>query len=162
MKKFTIQAVFLVIIIFLGLAVATSKISAPFSILQTKQEDVTRVLKIGNTEIQVEISDTRDKRAKGLGGREKIASNSGMLFVFSKSDKYSFWMKGLKFPLDMIWIKDNMVVDIIKNAKQPEPNQRDETLPIYLPKETVDTVLEVNSGFVDSHNIQIGDKIDIR
>lgn len=161
MKKFTIQTIFLVIIIFLSLAVATSKISTPLPFLQPREE-IPGEIKIGNTKIQVEIADTKDKRSQGLGGKESLASSSGMLFIFPKADKYSFWMKGLKFPLDLIWIRNDVVVDIIKNAKPPQPNQKDETLPIYLPREPVDMVLEVNGGFVDSHSIQIGDKIETR
>lgn len=160
MKKFVIQTIFLVIIIFLGLAIATSKISTNLPLFPQIQRENIKEIKIRNTIIQIEVADTKDKRSKGLGGRESLASNSGMLFVFPKEDKYSFWMKGLKFPLDLIWIRNNQVVDIIKNAKQPDLNQKDETLPIYLPREPVDMVLEVNSGFVDQNNIRMGDKIE--
>lgn len=160
MKKFVIQTIFLVIIIFLGLAVATSKISTNLPLFPQVQRESIKEIKIRSTIIQIEVADTKDKRSKGLGGRESLASNSGMLFVFPQPNKYSFWMKGLKFPLDLIWIRNNQVVDIIKNAKQPDFNQKDETLPIYLPRESVDMVLEVNSGFVDQNNIRMGDKIE--
>lgn len=165
MKKFTMQTIFLVIIIFLALAIATSKIStnAPFlaQVLPPSQRDRVKEIKIGNTIAQIEVADTKDKRSKGLGGRESLASNSGMLFIFPKEDKYAFWMKGLKFPLDMIWIRKNIVVDIIKNAKPPLQNQKDETLPTYLPREQVDMVLEVNASFVDIHGIKINDVVEV-
>lgn len=162
MKKFTIQIIILLIIIFLSLAIATSRIQTtiPFTPF-TPQREVTTKVKIGGREISVELADTKEKRAKGLGGRENLASNSGMLFIFPKEDKYQFWMKEVKFPLDLIWIRKTEVVDIIKDAKPPEPGQKDETLPIYLPREPVDMVLEVTGGFVDMHNIKIGDTIEI-
>lgn len=161
MKKFIIQTIFLVIIIFLGLAVATSKISTNLPLFPQIQRENIKEIKIRNTIIQIETADTKEKRSKGLGGRENLASNSGMLFIFPKQDKYAFWMKGLKFPLDMIWIRKNIIVDIIKNAKPPEQNQKDETLPTYLPRELVDMVLEVNAGFVDSHGIKINDAVEV-
>jgi len=161
MKKFTIQTIFLVIIIFLALGVATSKISTNFSFLPQVQKETIKEIKINNTILQIEVADTKEKRSKGLGGREVLASNSGMLFIFPKEDKYSFWMKGLKFPIDIIWIRKNIVVDIIRNAKHPEKNQKDEILPTYLPREQVDMVLEVNGGFVNSHNIKINDTIEL-
>ncbi len=161
MKKFTIQTIFLVITIFLALGVATSKISTSLPFLPQAQKGTTKAVKIGNLKIPVELADTKEKRSKGLGGRENLASDSGMLFIFSKEDKYSFWMKGLKFPLDIIWIRNNIVVDIISNAKPPTINQKDETLPIYLPREQVDMVLEVNAGFVSSHGIKISDNVEI-
>ncbi len=161
MKKFTIQIIFLVIIIFFALGIATSKISTDLPFLPKTQREETVSIIIGNAQVLVEIANTKDKRTRGLGGREVLASNSGMLFVFPQEDKYRFWMKGLKFPLDIIWIKNNMVVDIIKGVAPPMQEQKDETLPIYIPRETVDMVLEVNSGFVDANKIKTGDTLKI-
>src|SRR5436305_1009786 len=48
---------------------------------------------IHNTVISVEVVDTDATREKGLGDRESLAENTGMLFVFPKDDTYGFWMK---------------------------------------------------------------------
>ncbi len=119
-------------------------------------------IKINETTVKVDLADSPDERKKGLGGRESLASDSGMLFIFEKSGKYSFWMKGLKFPLDFIWIKDKKIVDLLKNIPPPQAGQKDETLPVYQPNSEVDSVLEMNAGFVDSHNIKVGDTIEIK
>ena|SRR3989338_1150224 len=159
MKKFVIQAIFLVVVTFVALAVYTSKFaSIPF----VPERPKTGVVQVNDLKINVEIADTATKRKQGLGGKESLASDSGMLFVFEKQDVYKFWMKGLNFPLDLIWIRGEKVVDITKKATPPIPEQKDETLPLYIPNQPVDKVLEVNSGFVDQNNIQIGDSIIVQ
>lgn len=158
-KKFTIQTIILLIIIFVSLAIFTSRLN-PF-LTFVPQREVTQIVRINNVEIEVEVADTKEKRSRGLGGRESLATQSGMLFIFPQEDKYSFWMKSLKFPLDLIWIRNMAIVDIIKGATPPSAGQKDETLPIYLPREPIDMVLEVNGGFVGSQGIKIGDMMEI-
>lgn len=159
MKKFIFQAVFLIIVIMAALAYYTQKLpTLPFINQPAKFGAVT----IGETVIKVEIADTQEKRAKGLGGRQTLATDSGMLFIFDRVDKHGFWMKGLSFPLDFIWIKDQKVVDIYKNAPPVASGQQDKELPIYVPSEPVNMVLEVNAGFSDSHNIKVGDTVSIK
>lgn len=60
---------------------------------------------INDQKILVEVVDTWPAIYKGLSGRESLAENQGMLFVFPKLDIYEFWMKDMKFPLDIIWIQ---------------------------------------------------------
>ncbi len=159
MKKFVIQFIVLLVVIFGALAIYASKItSLPF----VPERPKTSVVQVKSTKINVEVADTAAKRKQGLGGRQSLASDSGMLFIFEKPDVYKFWMKGLSFPLDLIWIRDETVVDIIKNAVPPMSGQKDETLPLYAPSQPIDKVLEVSSGFVDNHGIQVGDTIIIQ
>lgn len=159
MKKFVIQAIFLIIVTFIALAIYASKITTlPFAPERPK----TGTVQINNVKVNTEVVDTASKRKQGLGGRQSLASDSGMLFVFEKPDIYKFWMKGLTFPLDLIWIRDQKVVDIIKNATPPMPGQNDETLPLYAPNQPIDKVLEVNAGFVDQNGVKVGDTVIIQ
>lgn len=156
MKKFTIQFVLLIILIFGALLFYTGRVqNIPFVSQQIRQSEVL----INDTKIKVEIADTQSKRNKGLGGRESLASDSGMLFIFERQGLYTFWMKGLKFPLDFIWIRGDKIVDLTENVSAPTPDQKDEDLPIYTSKEAVDKLLEVNGGFVAQHGIKIGDTL---
>lgn len=111
--------------------------------------------------INIEIADTKEKRSKGLGGRQSLATDSGMLFIFDRTDKYTFWMKGLSFPLDFIWIKDGEVVEISPDIPPPESGQKDEDLPKYTPTVGVNKVLEVNDGFSKAHNVKVGDTVEL-
>ncbi len=126
------------------------------------EQSVVKELQINNAKLKVEIADTQGKRTKGLGGRESLASEGGMLFIFPKPEKHPFWMKGLTFALDFIWIRGDTVVDIFPNIQPPVPNQSDESLPIYQSKEEVDKVLEVNGGTVQRLNIKVGDTVKIQ
>ena len=84
-----------------------------------------------------------------------------MLFVFEKKFIPVFWMKDMNFDLDFIWIRDNTIVDITERVPAPQPNITDTELLRYSPTSNVDQVLEVNSGWIQSHNIKVGDKIKL-
>lgn len=160
MKKFFIQFILLVVVIFGSLFVATGRTPSLFFFNDNKnstQKDISSVL-INGVRLNIEVADTAEERNKGLGGRQALASDSGMLFIFPKEDKYKFWMKGVTFPLDIIWIRKNIIVDIHKNAL-PTTGQADKDIPIYSPAEPIDKVLEVNGGFSDINNIKIGDTV---
>jgi len=108
-------------------------------------------LTVGQAKVAVEISQTETSRQQGLSGRKSLGENEGMLFVFDQPGIYLFWMKGMKFPLDFIWIKDNAVAEITENVGVDRTDIR--------PKEAVDKVLEVNSGWVEKQGIKIGDAV---
>lgn len=75
-----------------------------------------KILKIGSKNIEAQVAKTRDELAKGLGGRECLGKNQAMLFEFSRQGNYSFWMKDMKFPLDIVWLNsDKKVVDVKEN-----------------------------------------------
>lgn len=133
-------------------------------IQQTVQKNVykKKEIKIGTKSLLVEVSDTQETRNKGLSGRETLGENEGMLFVFeSKNIKPAFWMKDMKFSIDIIWIKDNKVAQITKEIPAPTPGTEDRNLPLYIPDAPIDYVLEVNSGFSDKNEIKAGDPIDL-
>lgn len=157
MKKFIIQSVLLLIVITAALFVYKGQTTIPFLPQQSK---VAQII-IGEAVIKAEVSDTKEKRGKGLGGRESLATDAGMLFVFEKEDFYPFWMRGLKFPLDFVWIRGDKIVDITENVAPPQPNQSDDTLPIFQSKEMVDKVLEVNGGTVQRLGIKVGNEIEL-
>ena len=52
----------------------------------------------------MDLADTPEKRFQGLSGREILEEGTGMLFVFQEERQHTFWMKDMRFPLDMIWI----------------------------------------------------------
>lgn len=126
------------------------------------QPSVQSTVLINNLILNVEIADTKEKRAKGLGGRTSLASDSGMLFTFPETKKHAFWMKGLSFPLDFIWIRGNKIVDITKNVPPVSVGVDDSQIPIYIPLTDVNMVLEVNGGFVDRSGIKVGDVVNVR
>ncbi len=172
MKQFWIQVITLTLVIFIALMVShnpasVDRIVALLGGSATSQPKEQNFLKIvdtaGNlkTKINIEVAVSDEDKRKGLGGRQSLATDSGMLFVFSKPDRYKFWMKGLSFPLDFIWISGDKIVDIFLDAKVPEAGLADNALTIYTSNQPVDKVLEVNAGFVERNKIQIGDLIQL-
>lgn len=108
--------------------------------------------------ITVEIADSQAERQQGLSDRDKLPPDRGLLFVFNEKDTHPFWMKGMRFNLDFIWIADNKVVDITENV--PAPKNLANIAQIR-PKHAVNYVLEVNAGFVKAHQISIGSKFEV-
>ena len=163
MKKFAFQIILLLVVIMAALYFyrAPNVLNTPF-IPFIPSPVVTKILNINNAKIKVEVADTKEKRGKGLGDRQKLATDEGMLFIFEKEGKYDFWMKGMLFPLDFVWIRGDTVLDITKDIKPPLPSQADESLPIYTSKEAIDKVLEVNAGTLDKLNIKAGNRIIIQ
>ncbi|MBI1888866.1 MAG: DUF192 domain-containing protein [Candidatus Spechtbacteria bacterium] len=104
------------------------------------------------TELKARIAKTTPERAQGLAGALTLVEDEGMLFVFGAPGKYSIWMKGMRFPIDVIWIDENKkIIDIREDA-------RPESYPAYFtPRYPAQYVLEVNAGFGNRHQIKIGD-----
>lgn len=121
--------------------------------------DKTATVKINDSVFEVEVAKSLAELSRGLSGRESLEENKGMLFVFGFSGKNGFWMKDMKFSLDIIWIKDNRITGIEKNV--PPPATAAEGLKIYYPPESINKVLEINAGLSDKLGIKVGDLVSI-
>lgn len=123
-----------------------------------KEENKEQSIEILNSEgkrihINVEIADTPALRSQGLSGRKDIGDYQGMLFVFNENGSYSFWMKDMNFPLDLIYIDETYyIVDIIEN-KKPCTQQECKS---FVPSVPFKYVLEVKGEFCDINRIDIG------
>ncbi len=122
----------------------------------TKPQIQSPRISINNHSFILEVADTDAKRAQGLSDRLTLDQSHGMLFVFPTKDRYAFWMKDMHFPLDFIWIEDDLIVDITENVPTPVTATY---LPRYQPKSQVNKVLEINMGVVKKNGIIIGQKV---
>ncbi|MDD5696848.1 MAG: DUF192 domain-containing protein [Candidatus Pacebacteria bacterium] len=95
---------------------------------------------------------------KGLSQRDSLEENQGMLFVFPSSGRPVFWMKNMKFPLDVLWIKGETIVEINENV--PLFTQGEVT--VIKPEQEIDKVMEIKAGSASKYGIKTGDKIKIR
>lgn len=115
-----------------------------------------RVIRIGTVPIRATVADTREARARGLSGRDELLSTHGLLFVFEESDFHGFWMKEMRFPIDIIWINDSFVVVDIEENVSPS------TFPkTFEPRRPARFVVEVNANFADSFGIEVGDVLTL-
>src|SRR3989344_1775222 len=104
----------------------------------------------------IEIADTAASQQHGLSDRTSLPQEHGMLFIFPEKQVRSFWMKDMHFPLDMIWIDGDTIVDITENVPPPTPG---ESPAIVYPKAPVDKVLELNAGEVKRIGVSAGQKV---
>jgi len=109
---------------------------------------------VGNAKYEVLIAETTQELERGLSGVSSLSPSSGMFFIFQTSAKYSFWMKDMKFPIDIIWIDDSLHVVFIKESVSPE------TYPdTFAPPSSARYVLEVSAGEVGKNKIKVGDSV---
>ncbi len=107
--------------------------------------------------VTAELADTVEERARGLMFRKNIEFDQGMLFLFEREDLYSFWMKNMLIPLDIIWLdKEKRIVHIERCL----PPCEKEPCPSYLPKAPAMYVLELKAGSVERRGLKIFDRID--
>jgi len=104
----------------------------------------------------VYIANTKDDMTKGLSARESLSQNEGMLFMFEKPDTYSFWMKDMNFPIDIIWIGEDMRTVYIKENATPDSYPES-----FTPDAPALYVLEINAGIAANEKIKIGDTVFI-
>jgi len=111
-------------------------------------------IQIGNETLEVELAETQQQLAKGLRFRETLAENAGMLFIFPKPQRLSFWMKDASIPLSIAFIQpDGKIVQI----RKMQPN--DET-PVPSLSDAVSYALLVNQGWFERHGISAGTVIE--
>lgn len=107
---------------------------------------------VGKTGVKAEMVRSPGKVYLGLGYRQELPEGRGMLFIMPRMEVQNFCMRGMQFPLDIIWITKGKVVGVEKNASpkftgtlcSPEP---------------VNYVLEVPGGFCERHGIKVGDAV---
>lgn len=125
---------------------------------QTGKTEKTADIK-GNS-IQLEISDNDPARIKGLSDRDSLPSNKGMLFIFPKAEIYQFWMKNMRFPIDIIYLNDDKVITIYDSVPAFESDKKTPNLTLYSPKQPSNRVLELNAGKAKEFGLQEGDTIN--
>ena len=125
-----------------------------FLLKDKNKKEYLPVLEIGNNKFEIEIADNAILQARGLSGRESLPENQGMLFIFDGPAIQNFWMAGMKFPLDIIWIHGDKVAGFAENVPPVAGIPK-----IYPSPEPVDKVLEINAGLVKKLGIKIGDRV---
>ncbi len=101
--------------------------------------------------VSAEIAADRKAREKGLSGRERIAEDQGMLFVLEKGEPGAFWMKGMKFPLDLLYFDRQKRLIRILQTLQPC-----DICPRYPTPGDAAYVLEVGGGTAAKYDIVPG------
>jgi uncharacterized membrane protein (UPF0127 family) len=110
---------------------------------------------LGRVTVQAEAVRTPARLYLGLSNRRSLPEGHGMLFLMPEKEEQTFCMRGMRFPLDFIWINQRRVAGITRNVpptfagdlKSPGP---------------VDEVLEVPGGFAQKYGVRVGDRVTWR
>lgn len=121
---------------------------------------VLRTITIGDDVLTVEIADTGDLQTRGLSYRDGLEPGTGMLFVYPDSGNHTFWMKGMRFCLDIVWINDGAITGAAENAC-PEPGVADAQLMRYPSTGPAQFVLEVPAGWLAERGYGAGTAVDL-
>ncbi|MCU0303267.1 MAG: DUF192 domain-containing protein [Thermoanaerobaculales bacterium] len=109
--------------------------------------------------VSLELAITPEELAQGLMFRPSLASDRGMLLVFSEERLPNIWMMNTLVALDLVYLdRAGIVVDVVTNA-QPCPA---EPCPRFTPRRPAQAVLEIPAGGVERHGVTIGSVIEVR
>lgn len=108
---------------------------------------------IGTGELRIAIADTSQTRRLGLSHLPSLKEKHGLLFVFPKPDLHGIWMKDMLFPIDIIWLDENLtVIDLFVDVSP-------ETYPkTFHPRLPARYVLETNAGFSEKYDVEVGSR----
>lgn len=112
-------------------------------------------VRISGEDFKLEVADTEEKRIRGLANRNEMDSDKGMIFIFDDVASHGITMRGMRFPLDIIWLRNKKVVDIADNV-YPDTNFEPK---IYYPDLQADAVIELNAGAAEKLNLKVGDRL---
>jgi uncharacterized protein len=151
----------------LGVAVSSVLVAGcgaapPDSSVLTSQQFSDRqqiVLEIGEHQLSVEAVTAQPSIILGLGERDSIGSD-GMLFMLGRREPATFWMRGMRFGLDMIWIDNGTITGITASVPAPE-NPAAFDLPTYASPGPVTHVLELAAGRAEALGLQAGDTVRV-
>ena len=183
-KKFAIQIIVILIVIFGGMLTVFNpgSLGLPSIVpggglpgvnttstttLEKKQLLFIDAASTGNPElvksvITVDVADDANERATGLSGREIMAENEGMMFVFPQPGVPNFVMREMKFSLDFVWVNGDKIVDLYENAPPEASGTPADQMKYYSPSSPVDKVIEVNAGYIRKFGLKVGDRIGVQ
>ena len=152
MKKTLVTALLLAACAFI-ISLVYKPLPIPSLIGQDRNGE-TRSIEISGRMVQAEIADTPAEREKGLSGREELAPGEGMLFVFPEDGVYSFWMKDMRFAIDILWIsREGVIVDVRENVSP-------ESYPAaFTPRGEARYAVELPAGYAEEYSVRPGDAV---
>lgn len=107
-------------------------------------------IKVGDSEFVIAVADTEEKRIVGLSQLDSLPKGKGLLMKFDSYTRTPIRMSDMKFPLDLIFIKDGKVIRV-KSAENGSSDIKATA--------NYNSVLEINQG--EGSGIKSGDKVSI-
>lgn len=166
-KVHNIIAIFIVLLLGIGGYIAWEKNQPQPPLVLTEEQVADQAvidewyaplipIRIENIEVSASVANTTETRTKGLSGTPYLPKGVVKLFVFEESQEWSFWMKDMKYPIDIIWV--DVTGKIVHIEKSVSPN----SYPLsFVPHKPARYVVETAAGFVEQNKIEVGGTVII-
>lgn len=102
--------------------------------------------------IDAEVAADQQNRMQGLMNRRSMATNQGMLFVFTHPDRHCMWMRNTLLPLSVAFLDEQGRILNIEDMKPQTENNHCASAPARF-------ALEMNQGWFASKGIKVGQRI---
>ncbi|HEY8108614.1 MAG TPA: DUF192 domain-containing protein [Patescibacteria group bacterium] len=122
-------------------------------------DDVTVTVRLDQAKVRADVATSPGRLEKGLMGAEPLMKDRALLFAYEEPTTPTIWMKGVEFPIDIVWISGDTVTQVTSNVPSAKPGVPDAQLPKYQPEGPVDKVLETSAGWARQHSVQPGDVV---
>lgn len=104
--------------------------------------------------VQLDYANTPEQRAQGLSGRDQLPVGHGMLFNFPAPGVQCFWMKDMRFAIDMIWLDANNKIVTIKSNAMPDSYPES-----FCPNSEASKVIELPAGTAERNQLNVGNTL---
>ena len=140
--------------IFLFVVLAASRVPQSSVPVAPTQVQAARTVQLKGQLIRVSVVDTEDTRRQGLSGRAGLDPDEGMLFIFPEDGIHGFWMKDMRFSIDIFWLSSDGT--IVYMAQNVSPDTYPQNFGSGTPTRYV---LELSAGYAETHGVDIGDVV---
>jgi uncharacterized membrane protein (UPF0127 family) len=115
---------------------------------------------VGGVPLTVELAYLPADTSLGLGYRDGLAAGTGMLFLFEGPAQRTFWMRGMQFCIDIVWIENGLIQGAAENVCPEPAGTADADLTSYVSPVPVTYVLEVPAGWLDTYGLGVGTPVE--
>lgn len=116
----------------------------------------TTTLRVDGQAFVLDIADTPAKQNLGLGKRSTLAADRGMVFPYDSAGQRCFWMKDMRFAIDILWLDAQKLVGHIEKSVSPDSYPQ-----TYCPDMAAQYVVELPAGVADKAGIKTGDTLPL-
>lgn len=125
-------------------------------------------VQIKDRSFTLDVAADPDSREKGLGGREVIPPDGGMIFIFPRPEMQRFWMRDCLSDIDLIFMDARGFVTAVHRMTVEPPRAPDESETEYLDRLTgyssnhaAQFAIELAPGMLDELGIGFQDRIEL-
>ncbi|MBW7893556.1 MAG: DUF192 domain-containing protein [Opitutaceae bacterium] len=113
-------------------------------------------IKVGERTVRMQLAVREPEMQRGLMERTDLQPDEGMLFVYVRPQRMSFWMRNTPLPLDIGFF------DAAGELREIYPLHPFDEKPMASHGTQLQFALEVNQGWFKSNGVRPGMKLDLK